>query len=119
MGKQRQRKPKSKKRKAGFLKKAMKEVANDSKARRINSIGDYNDLPINSRLEAYDLEIIKRKDVVDLPHHLQEQQSSLQNGEAPANQRDDQKFKLDTAFEKNFRNIEEKIKKLPKTKKEV
>ena len=107
MGKQRQRKPKSKKRKAGFLKKAMKEVANDSKARRINSIGDYNDLPI------------KRKDVVDLPHHLQEQQSSLQNGEAPANQRDDQKFKLDTAFEKNFRNIEEKIKKLPKTKKEV
>lgn len=33
----------SKRQKPGFLKKAMKEIADDSKARRINSIADYNE----------------------------------------------------------------------------
>jgi hypothetical protein len=63
----------TKKHKPGFLKKAMKEVADDSKTRRINSIADY--------IERNDL--LKRKEVQApkvVPHHLQEQQSSLYSG---------------------------------------
>lgn len=99
------KKPKAvKKPKPGFLKKAMKVVADESKARKINSKTDYIKKP----------DLLKRKEQQSpnaVPHHLQEQQSSLRHSE---NEEQKQAFKLDTAFEKNFRNMEEKIKKLPR-----